>query len=145
MRAELHEAARNLAVGEARGFRGIDGRFDFERNGARWLMFKERDDIVYFRPENGEIARLEGRAFGLGTAWIDDPWTYAIEDSLKLVSSVERWLECGGKALFVIDWNRAFSELQRCSRIEIDESIRSTYNRAMRPPRLPAVRTAFGR
>lgn len=144
MKVELLDTARRLSVGEARGFRAKDGRFDFERNGARWLMFKERDDIVYFRPETSETARLEGRAFGLGTQWINNPWTFSMDDNLKVVASVERWLECRGKALFILDWSSAFSELVNCPRLEIDESIRSTYNRAMRPRHMPSVRTAIG-
>lgn len=145
MRPELIDTAWHLSAGEARGFRGHDGRFERERTGARWFLFMELDDLVYFRPDTGEIALWNGRAFALGTELISYATTFSMGDGLKIVSSVERWLECGGRALFVLDWSRAFFMLQNCPRLEIDESIRSTYNQAMRPRRMPAVRTALGR
>lgn len=145
MRPELIDTARRLSAGEARGFRGHDGRIDLERNGAHWFLFREPDDLVYFRPDTSEIALWNGRAFALGTELIGYATTFSLGDGLKIVSSVERWLECHGAALFVLDWSRAFTMLQACPRLEIDESIRSTYNQAMRPRRMPAVRSALGR
>ncbi len=145
MRPELIETARRLSVGEARGFRGRDGLIDLERNGAHWFIFREPDDLVYFRPDTGEIALWNGRAFALGAEQIGYATTFSLDAGLKIVSSVERWLECRGAALFVLDWSRAFMMLQTCPRLQIDESIRSKYNQAMRPTRMPAVRTALGR
>lgn len=145
MRPELIDTAWHLSAGEARGFRGNDGRFERERTGPRWFLFMELDDLVYFRPDTGEIALWNGRAFALGTELISYATTFSLGNGLKIVSSVERWLDCGGSALFVLDWSRAFTMLQACPRLEIDESIRSTYNHAMRPRRMPAVRSALGR
>lgn len=145
MRPELIKTAQRLSAAEAKGFRGFDGRIDLERAGAHWFVFMEVDDLVYFRPDTGEIALWNGRAFALGTEFISYATTFSMGDGLKIVSSVERWLECGGRALFVLDWSRAFFMLQNCPRLEIDESIRSTYNQAMRPRRMPSVRSALGR
>lgn len=135
----LFKKIDQLSCGTARGFRAADGRFDHDGFGPLWVIFEEREDNVYWRPRTGEIATLNGKAFALDEAFIDNASTYAFDGFLHISATVEGWLQSRYQSIYVLDWTRAFDKLRHASRIAVDEEIRGIYLHHMRPARMPKL------
>ncbi|MBX4989386.1 hypothetical protein [Rhizobium lentis] len=123
----------------AHGFNGPDGLFDPDESGPAWFAFAEVGDVIFWRPENDELARWTGRAFALGEQAVDNAGTYSLGHCLHVHRSPLHWLKAGRDGVVVIDWRRAFDELRHCPRVAVHEALLPVYTRHMRPARMPQV------
>ncbi|WFT88030.1 hypothetical protein [Rhizobium leguminosarum] len=123
----------------AHGFRAADGRFDPDPSGPDWFAFVEAEDVIFWRPKNGEVATWDGRAFALGEAAIDNPATYSFGQVLNIYSDPLMWLRARRDGCVVLNWRFAFDKLRHCPRVAIAESLVPIYDRHMQPPRMPEV------
>lgn len=128
-----------LSAGTERGFRASDGRFDQDKFGPLWVVFAERQDNVYWRPQTGEVATLYGRAFALGESLIEDAATYSLDGVLHINSTIEGWLLDKYRSIYVIDWSQAFDKLRNAPRVGLDNDFQEIYHQHMRPARMPKV------
>jgi hypothetical protein len=121
------------------GRRASDGRFENDPAGDGWIVFPEREDIVFWRPSSGELATWYGRAFAIGEDAIDNPATYAFDCQLNIFATPLEWLRAKRDGVVVIDWSLAFDRLRDCPRIAVAEPLLFQFRRAMKPRRLPDV------
>lgn len=121
------------------GIKAADGRFDNDPAGEGWIVFPERDDVVFWSPATGQFATWYGRAFAIGEVSIDNPATYAFDCNLNIYKSPIDWLYADRDGIVVIDWARAFDWLRDAPRIAVAEALWPTYRKQMRPARLPEV------
>ena len=65
--------------------------------------------------------------------------TYAFDCYLHIHASVLDWLVDSGRGIVVLRWDLAFDLLRDAPRIAIVEALLPTFQRAMRPGRLPEL------
>jgi hypothetical protein len=125
----------------AAGLRAADGLFEPDADSPRWLAFDEvtTDDIVFWQPRLGMMACWTGRTFALGQDIIDNAATYSFDCALNIFADPLEWLRARRDGIVVLDWSRAFDRLRDTPRIAIAESLLHTYQRVMKPPRMPEL------
>lgn len=123
----------------ATGRRADDGLFEDDDAGNAFLVFEEPEDLIFWQPRTGEVARALNRAFALGEEAIYNPGTYSFDCNLNIFSSPLDWLRNRCDGCVVIDWHRAFDRLRDAPRVAISEDLLFLYKRHMRPPQLPEV------
>lgn len=123
-----------VARGTAKG-----GRFWEEEDGQSFIVFPQETDTVFWSPVSGALVSEEGRAFALGQDVIDNPGTYALGGRLNIFADPLEWLRAECDGIVVIEWSRAFDRLRDCPRIAVAEPLLATYQKSMKPQRMPAV------
>ena len=121
------------------GRRASDGRFENDPAGDGWIVFPERDDVVFWHPFSGRLASWCGRVFAIGQDAIDNPGTYSFDCALNVFESPLDWLHAKGDGIVVLDWSRAFDRLRDCPRIAVAEPLLFQYRRSMNPMWMPDV------
>lgn len=135
----IEAIATPVALMVATGAAASDGLFESRAAGPRWIAFGQDDDIVFWQPRTGELARDTGRAFALGESAISNPGTYAFDCSLNIFRGPADWLASNRDGIVVLDWSQAFDRLRDAPRIAIAEPLLPTYRRFMKPARLPEL------
>jgi hypothetical protein len=135
----LRAMIRPTYMRAALGHRARDGLFDCDPDGAEWLVFQEAEDWVCWNVGTGDLATYCGRAFALGADRIHEAATYSFGFPLTIYATPLEWLTARRDGIVVLDWTRAFDHLRDCPRIAVPESLYGTYNRHMRPCRMPSV------
>jgi hypothetical protein len=127
----------------AEGNLALDGLFESEPSGDRWLAFDEFavDDVVFWQPRLGRFSTWSGRAFALGEDLIYAAATYAFDCNLNIFADPIDWLRAKRDGIVVIPdkWPLAFDRLRDAPRIAIAEALLPHYRRHMRPGHLPEL------
>jgi hypothetical protein len=118
------------------GVKAEDGRFE-QGDGASWIILPEECDLVFWQPKSGEISTALGRVFAVGQDAAQNEWACAMGGSLSIFETPLDWLRASCKGIVVLDWSLAFERLRDVPRISVPEKLAITYQRHMKPARLP--------
>jgi hypothetical protein len=129
----------------AYGHKATDGIFEHGPSGAPWMIFEERDDLIYWQPRTGAIATDCNRAFALGQDIIDLPETYSFDCNLNVFASPLEWLQAGRDGIVIIDWSRTWTRLHHCARIAVVETLAMEFRRCFQPQHKPEIFLLTGR
>jgi hypothetical protein len=136
-------AARDIinpdCVFRAHGKKGNGGFFVPVPNGDLWFAFRGESDTIFYRAKTGEYAWATGRAFGIGEELIDNPASSAFDQALQIFSNPIEWLSHGRNGVVILKWGHAFDRLREVPRISITEELLATYQKHMKPRRLPKI------
>ena len=107
-----------------------------DAEGVERLLFSDGS----WQPRTGEI-RCDG--FCLGEDAITDPSTYFADGALTIHENPLAWMRAGRRWGIVVQrWDMAFDRLRDVPRIVLPVSLKATYDKHMRPVRMPKVRIA---
>ena len=130
---------RPTPIMTCRGRVAVDGRFDEDPEGRRWLIFEENHDWAFWQPITGEIATETGRSFAFGEDLIHNPATTAFDQYLNIYANPHEWLQNERRGIVVFRWQFAFDRLRDVPRIAVSETLLSNYRRHMRPLHMPKL------
>ena len=135
----LGQIFQPMPIRTVQGVIAEDGRFDLDDDGVSLLCFLEPDgDIVAWDMERGTLGSWDG-AFCLGQAALADPATCFLGGCLNIFADVFTFLHYRDRGIVVIDWSRAWSQLDSFPRIAVTPALIDTYRRHMVPPAEPEL------
>ena len=123
----------------ARGVRAADGCFEDDANGEEWLAFPEADDVIYWQPRSGKMARWNGRSFAVGEDRVYAAATYSFGNWLYIFADPLEWLRASRDGIVIVDWGQAFDRLRDVPRIAVSECLLDKLDQYLQPPRLPEI------
>lgn len=114
-------------------------RFIEDSEGDDWLAFVNACDVIYWRPETGQLATGIGSAFALGEEAIFNAGTYSLEGTLEIWTDPVDWLRNHRNGIVILDWKDAYERLRHCPSITIPQSLVANWRTHWKPQHEPKV------